>query len=51
LDVYIEATGMNGKLYTGCITGEYPTPLACKLAETMKAQLVNGKSEKGRIYE
>jgi len=51
LDVYLQATGMNGKLCTGCITGKYPTPLACKLAERMKAQLVNGKSEKGRIYE
>jgi amidophosphoribosyltransferase len=48
---YIKATGMKGKLCTGCITGKYPTPLASELSEKMKDQLLNGKKETSRIYE
>jgi hypothetical protein len=34
-----------------CITGEYPTPLAQKIADDMKNKFLNGYEEKGRIYE
>ncbi|MFZ7137605.1 MAG: amidophosphoribosyltransferase [archaeon] len=39
------------ELCLGCITGKYPTPLAQKLADEMKARFESGYSEKGRIYE
>ena len=49
---YIEATGMTrDQLCLGCITGEYPTSMAIKLAKAMKAGLDEGKTEKGRVYE
>jgi len=48
---YLKATGQKGDLCTGCITGNYPTPLAQELALSMKNNLLNGKLEKGRIYE
>jgi amidophosphoribosyltransferase len=52
VEEYVEATGMTrGQLCLGCITGEYPTPMANQLAEEMKARLVEGASERGRIYE
>jgi uncharacterized protein (DUF2249 family) len=34
-----------------CITGEYPTPLAQKMADEMKEKFFKGYQEKGRIYE
>jgi hypothetical protein len=34
-----------------CITGEYPTPLAQKMADEMKARFIQGYQEKTRIYE
>ncbi len=38
-------------LCLACVTGKYPTPLAQKMADTMKTKLLNGYEEKGRIYE
>jgi hypothetical protein len=38
------------ELCFGCVTGEYPTPLAMELAKGMREQLNRGESEKGRIY-
>lgn len=51
LEEYLKATGQNGKLCTGCITGCYPTSLAQELAQIMKNKLQNGKKENSRIYE
>ena len=52
VEEYVEATGMTrDQLCLGCITGSYPTPMANRLAEEMKARLTEGASEKGRIYE
>ena len=48
----VNVTGLNKEdMCLGCITGEYPTPLAQKLANEMKERFENGYSEKGRIYE
>ncbi|MGE5637133.1 MAG: amidophosphoribosyltransferase [Chloroflexota bacterium] len=38
-------------LCMACITGKYPTPLAQKMADEMKAKFMKGYAEKGRIYE
>ena len=52
VEEYIKATGMTrNQLCLGCITGEYPTPMANELAEEMKAHIHEGAIEKGRIYE
>ncbi len=49
---YVKDTGMpRNKLCLGCITGEYPTPLANKFSKVMKERLRKGMKEKGRIYE
>jgi amidophosphoribosyltransferase len=51
-DDYIKETGMRlDQLCLGCITDQYPTPLANELSEKMKILLDNGATEKGRIYE
>jgi len=39
------------QLCLACITGEYPTPLAQKMADEMKEKFLKGYQEKGRIYE
>ncbi|MFH2111860.1 MAG: amidophosphoribosyltransferase [Candidatus Bathyarchaeota archaeon] len=49
---YVRKTGMpRNKLCLGCVTGEYPTPLANRLSREMRDRLRRGKSERGRIYE
>jgi amidophosphoribosyltransferase len=48
----IKATGCSrNELCLGCITGNYPTPLAQELADKMKKKFLEGYREKGRIYE
>ena len=48
----VRATGQTrDQLCLACITGEYPTPLAQKMADEMKKKFRNGYKEKGRIYE
>jgi amidophosphoribosyltransferase len=48
----VRATGQRrDQLCLACITGEYPTTLAQKMAVEMKKKFVNGYQEKGRIYE
>lgn len=48
----VNATGQNrNELCLACITGEYPTPLAQKIADDMKNKFFMGYKEKGRIYE
>jgi amidophosphoribosyltransferase len=48
----VRATGeRHDNLCMACITGKYPTTLAQKMADEMKARFLNGYKEKGRIYE
>jgi amidophosphoribosyltransferase len=48
----VRATGLTrDQLCLGCITGQYPTPLAQKMADEMKQRFLNGYEETGRIYE
>ena len=52
IDGLVRATGQKrNQLCLACITGEYPTPLAQKMADEMKKKFLNGYQEKGRIYE
>ncbi len=52
IEEYIKCTGITrDKLCLGCITNDYPTPMADNLAKQMWEMLRNGGSEKGRIYE
>lgn len=39
------------ELCMACINGEYPTPLAQKIADTMKKKFLEGREETGRLYE
>lgn len=48
----VKATGFKKEeLCTGCITGEYPTPLAQRIADDVKKRLLQGYEEKERLYE
>lgn len=48
----VRATGhTRSELCLACVTGEYPTPYAQKLADEMKEKFLKGYEEKGRIYE
>ncbi|UCC33315.1 MAG: amidophosphoribosyltransferase [Candidatus Bathyarchaeota archaeon] len=52
LEGLVRATGLTrDKLCLGCITSEYPTPLAQKMANKMKERFEGGHKERGRIYE
>ncbi len=52
IDKLVEATGQTkDRLCLACITGKYPTPLAQKMADEMKAKFLKGYEEKNRIYE
>jgi amidophosphoribosyltransferase len=49
---YVAATGMKLKdLCSGCLTLEYPTPMANELSCKMSGRLSKGQLEVGRIYE
>jgi amidophosphoribosyltransferase len=49
---FVEATGFSkDELCLGCVTGQYPTPLAQQMADEMKERYENGYKENGRIYE
>jgi amidophosphoribosyltransferase len=49
---FIKATGFKrDQLCLACVTGEYPTPLAQKIADTMKKKFIEGHEETGRLYE
>ncbi|MCJ7425451.1 amidophosphoribosyltransferase [Candidatus Bathyarchaeota archaeon] len=39
------------QLCLACVTGEYPTPLAQKIADVMKKKFLEGHEETGRLYE
>jgi len=48
----VKATGFKkDELCMACINGEYPTPLAQKIADTMKKKFLEGHEETGRLYE
>ncbi|NIP66852.1 hypothetical protein GWN63_04590, partial [Candidatus Bathyarchaeota archaeon] len=52
LEGYISATGLDREdLCLGCVTGEYPTPLAQGMADEMKERFRKGYEAPGRIYE
>jgi amidophosphoribosyltransferase len=52
IENFIKATGLKREeLCLGCLTCQYPTPLAQKLADEMKARFERGEKESGRIYE
>lgn len=52
IEGFVRATGMQrNDLCFGCITGEYPTPLAQRLAKWMRKRFEEGHKESGRIYE
>ncbi len=52
LSSFVQATGLReDELCLGCITGQYPTPLAQKMADEMKYRFEKGHRETGRIYE
>lgn len=49
---FIKATGFRREeLCLGCATGNYPTPLADRLAKRMREQFDKGYKEIGRLYE
>ena len=49
---YVTATGMRrDQLCLGCVTGEYPTPMADEMAREMRERFALGEGEQGRIYE
>jgi amidophosphoribosyltransferase len=48
----VEATGFKkNELCLACVTGQYPTPMAQKIADEMKKRFLKGYEEKGRVYE
>ncbi len=52
IEEYVKATGLSrDELCLGCVTGEYPTPMAMQLSLEMRTRLEEGKNEDGRIYE
>ncbi len=49
---YVVASGMKEKdLCTGCLTLDYPTPMANELSNEMSRRLTDGEPEVGRVYE
>ena len=52
IDKFVEAIGLKRcDLCLGCITGEYPTPIAQEVSVEMKEKFEKGIKEVGRIYE
>jgi len=52
IEGFIKATGFSrSQLCLGCLTCRYPTPLAQKIADEMKKRFLEGREEKGRLYE
>ena len=48
----VKATGFKqDQLCMACLTGEYPTPLAQRIADAMKKRFLKGYEETGRLYE
>ncbi|HDD70472.1 MAG TPA: amidophosphoribosyltransferase [Candidatus Bathyarchaeota archaeon] len=52
IENFVKATGLSREqLCLACVTGEYPTPLAQKIADEMKKRFLEGYEETGRLYE
>jgi amidophosphoribosyltransferase len=52
LEALVHATGLTkDQLCIACVTGEYPTHLAQKMADEMKKKFLEGYEETGRLYE
>lgn len=52
IEGFVNATGFRrDELCLGCVTGEYPTTLAQKIADTMKKRFLEGREETRRLYE
>lgn len=52
IDNFVKATGLKkDELCLGCITGNYPTPLAQETADKFKSKFEKGENASGRIYE
>jgi amidophosphoribosyltransferase len=52
IETYVKCTGLSrDQLCLGCITNEYPTPMADSLAKQMWERVKRGVAETGRIYE
>jgi amidophosphoribosyltransferase len=52
LEGFVRATGMRREdLCLGCLTGQYPTPLAQRIADEMRRRFQAGEVERGRVYE
>jgi amidophosphoribosyltransferase len=52
IDGLVKAIGFKrDQLCMACVTGEYPTPLAQRIADTMKKRFLEGHKETGRLYE
>lgn len=52
IDDYVRATGMRrDHLCLGCMTGDYPTPMADEMAREMRERLARGERKESRIYE
>ncbi|MGQ9530734.1 MAG: amidophosphoribosyltransferase [Candidatus Bathycorpusculaceae bacterium] len=52
IEGFVKATGFRrDQLCLACVTGEYPTPLAQKIADEMKRKFLLGYEEEGRLYE
>jgi amidophosphoribosyltransferase len=52
IDGLVKAIGFKrDQLCMACVTGKYPTPLAQRIADTMKKRFLEGHEETGRLYE
>ncbi len=52
IDGFAKATGFKkDELCLGCLTGEYPTPLAQRIADVMRKKFLEGFEETARLYE
>jgi len=52
IEGYVRATGLRKEeLCLGCLTCQYPTPLAQRIADRARSKFLAGEKEKGRIYE
>jgi amidophosphoribosyltransferase len=52
IEGYVKSVDMSeDDLCMACVTGRYPTPLAQKMADEMRANVQKGHKETGRVYE
>lgn len=52
IENFVKATGLSeNELCLGCVTEDYPTPLAQKMAGRYKAKFESGENKSSRIYE